>query len=501
MYDVNEQIGLPEFGFDNTFARLSGRFYTRLPPTPVSEPEVVKLNIDLAAELGLEPKTLQTKSGAEILSGNYVPQGSEPLAMVYAGHQFGGWVPELGDGRAILLGEVIGKDGHRRDIQLKGAGPTPYSRMGDGRAALGPVLREYIVSEAMWGLGIPTTRSLAAVATGDIVVREQPLPGAIIVRVAESHIRVGTFQFFSARSDVEGVRELADYVIERHFSGIGNSEDRYELLLQAVVKRQAKLIAKWQLVGFIHGVMNTDNTSIVGETIDYGPCAFMDKYDPKKVFSSIDQLGRYAYENQPGIGYWNLACYGQTLLPLINGDEETSVNRVREIIGEYPTLFQRGYLCGLRQKLGLQTHREGDQTLADDLLNEMAKEGMDYTVTFRHLCSLGWDVGAGTREAKKVFQTSKGLRDWSIRWKERLKADGIHAIPSEQLMKLANPAYIPRNHLIEEAIRFAVSEGDYSYFYKLIDVLRNPFESDSASTRYSMPPSPEEAVTQTFCGT
>ena len=316
MQELAEQLVVPKFGFDNTFARLSERFYTRLPPTPVSEPTLIKLNSKLAINLGLDPQALQTNSGVGMLSGNYLPQGSEPLAMVYAGHQFGGWVPQLGDGRAILLGEVLSKDGRRQDIQLKGAGPTPYSRMGDGRAALGPVLREYIVSEAMWALGIPTTRSLAAVATGDRVFREQALPGAIVARGAESHVRGGTFQFFSARSDKDGVKELADYVIERHFSDIGAAGDRYELLLNAVVMRQADLIAQWQLVGVIHGVMNTDNTSIVGETIDYGPCAFMDNYDPKKVFSSIDQMGRYAYANQPGIGYWNQTCFGQALLDL-----------------------------------------------------------------------------------------------------------------------------------------------------------------------------------------
>jgi uncharacterized protein YdiU (UPF0061 family) len=501
MHEPVEQLILPEFGFDNTFVHLSERFYTRLSPTPVSEPTLVKLNSKLAINLGLDPQALQTTSGAGILGGNYLPQGSEPLAMVYAGHQFGGWVPQLGDGRAILLGEVLGKDGRRRDIQLKGAGPTPYSRMGDGRAALGPVLREYIVSEAMWALGIPTTRSLAAVVTGDTVFREQALPGAIVARVAESHVRVGTFQFFSARSDTAGVKEMADYVIARHFSDIDSTHDKYELLLNAVVMRQAALIAQWQLVGFIHGVMNTDNTSIVGETIDYGPCAFMDKYDPKKVFSSIDQLGRYAYANQPGIGYWNLGCFGQTLLPLIEGDVDASLKKAQEIVGQYPALFQEAYLKGLRKKLGLQTEQEGDRALAEDLLSEMAKEGVDYTVTFRNLSALGLSIAGEVRQAEKFFEHSKGFQEWIVRWNKRLREDGVHAMTHTRVMRSANPAVIPRNHLVEEAIKFAVADGDYSHFHKLVEMVERPYDEAASSTKYALPPRPEEEVTQTFCGT
>ena len=501
MHEPSEQLGVPEFGFDNTFARLSERFYTRLPPTPVSEPRLIKLNNKLAINLGLNPQALQTNFGAGMLSGNYLPQGSEPLAMVYAGHQFGGWVPQLGDGRAILLGEVLSKDGRRRDIQLKGAGPTPYSRMGDGRAALGPVLREYMVSEAMWALGIPTTRSLAAVATGDTVFREQALPGAIVARVAESHVRVGTFQFFSARSDIDGVKELADYVIERHFSGIGSAGDRYESLLNAVVMRQADLIAQWQLVGFIHGVMNTDNTSIVGETIDYGPCAFMDNYDPKKVFSSIDQMGRYAYANQPGIGYWNLTCFGQTLLPLIEGDEDTSLKRAQEIVAQYPDLYQKAYLKGLRGKLGLQTEQDGDQALAEDLLDEMARESMDYTMTFRNLSRPGLSTSGEDTQAGEGFKSSEGFREWVVRWNKRVREDGVHEVTHEKLMRSLIRAVIPRNHLVEEAIRFAVDEGNYSYFHKLVEIVERPYDEAGFFTKYALPPTPEEEITQTFCGT
>ena len=421
--------------------------------------------------------------------------------MVYAGHQFGGWVPQLGDGRAILLGEVVGRDGVRRDIQLKGAGPTPYSRNGDGRAALGPVLREYILSEAMYALGIPTTRSLAAVDTGDTIFREEELPGAIVVRVAESHIRVGTFQFFSSQADVAGLKALADYVIERHFPSINKAEGKYEAFLGAVVHRQASLIAHWQLIGFIHGVMNTDNTSIAGETIDYGPCAFMDSYDPKKVFSSIDQFGRYAYSNQPGIGYWNVACLGQALLPLIEGNEKVVLDKVQEIIGEYPRVFQDAYLVGLRKKLGLRKNLEADEALGQDLLQEMAKERIDFTLAFRQLAAYHNSNIAKSAEAKRFFKISKGLQNWIARWSRRLEKEGVDSLGREALMESVNPAYIPRNHLVEEAIKYAVSENDFSRFYKLLAVLENPYEEVARSARYGLPPEPHEEVKATFCGT
>ncbi|MEE2694415.1 MAG: YdiU family protein [Pseudomonadota bacterium] len=501
MHERIDELNAAQFTFDNTFARLPGRFYTRLAPTPVSSPKVIKVNNQLAEILGLDPEALESCSGATILSGNSVPKGSEPLAMVYAGHQFGGWVPQLGDGRAILLGEIVGRDGVRRDIQLKGAGPTPYSRSGDGRAALGPVLREYILSEAMWRLGIATTRALAVVDTGDIILREEELPGAIVVRVAESHIRVGTFQFFSSRSDTAGLKALADYVIERHFPSIDNAEGKYESLLEAVVRRQASLIAHWQLIGFIHGVMNTDNTSVVGETIDYGPCAFMDSYDPKKVFSSIDQFGRYAYSNQPGIGYWNIACFSQALLPLIGGAEKSALDRVEKIVGKYPELFREAYLVGLRKKLGLRKELQIDETLGQDLLQEIAEEGMDYTVTFRHLVSYHGSNGPRVAAAQRFFGVSKGLKDWIGRWSRRLEEDGVDSRGREAVMESANPVYIPRNHLVEEAIRYAVRENDYSYFHKLIAVLENPYEEVASLARYGLPPEPHEEVKATFCGT
>jgi serine/tyrosine/threonine adenylyltransferase len=372
--------------FDNTYARLPDRFFARLRPTPVASPRLVKLNTKLALDLGLDPEELTTPQGVEILAGNRVPVGGDPLAMAYAGHQFGTFVPQLGDGRAILIGEVIDRAGTRRDIQLKGAGPTPYSRRGDGRAALGPVLREYIVSEAMAALGIPTTRALAAVTTGEPVWRETSLPGAVLTRVASSHIRVGTFQFFAARGDVDGIRCLADHVIGRHYPDAAGAANPYRALLDQIIARQASLIARWLLVGFIHGVMNTDNMSIAGETIDYGPCAFMDSYHPQTVYSSIDQMGRYAYGNQPEIAEWNLVRLAETLLPVLAEDHDAAILEAKEAIGTFAKLFETAYTAGLSRKLGLLESQPDDSSLAKDLLDRMANNGADFTLVFRRLC-------------------------------------------------------------------------------------------------------------------
>src|SRR4249919_860135 len=373
------------FAFDNSYARLPDRFFARLRPTPVAAPRLVRLNKKLAWHLRLDPGKLAAPEGVEILAGNRVPKRGEPLAMAYGGHQFGTFVPQLGDGRAILLGEVIDRDGVRRDIQLKGSGPTPFSRRGDGRAALGPVLREYIVSEAMAALGIPTTRALAAVTSGERVQRETMLPGAVLTRVASSHIRVGTFQFFAARGDTEGVRQLADHVIARHYPEIANAERPYHALLAGVIARQADLVARWLLVGFIHGVMNTDNCSISGETIDYGPCAFMDEYNPAQVFSSIDEMGRYAYANQPRIALWNLTRLAECLLPLFSDDKDKAIEQAQFALGEFAEKFTTAYQAGLRAKIGLFTQRDGDEALVQDLLDAMAKNQADFTLTFRHL--------------------------------------------------------------------------------------------------------------------
>src|ERR1700726_2199643 len=390
------------FPFQNTYAALPDGFFARVAPTPVASPKLIKLNRPLATHLGLDPDRLSSPEGVEILAGKQIPDGADPIAMAYAGHQFGHFVPQLGDGRAILLGEVIDADGIRRDIQLKGSGPTPFSRRGDGRAALGPVLREYIVSEAMAVLGIPTTRSLAAVMTGESVLRETPLPGAVLTRVASSHIRVGTFQYFAARSDTEGVRRLADHVIGRHYPHLADAERPYHALLEAVITRQADLVARWLLVGFIHGVMNTDNTSISGETIDYGPCAFMDHYDPAKVFSSIDELGRYAYANQPRIALWNLTRFAECLLPLLSDEQDKAISEAQAELGDFVERFDAAYQAGLRAKLGLFTARDGDPLLAQELLETMARNQADFTLTFRRLSDAAQDP-ASDREVRQLF--------------------------------------------------------------------------------------------------
>jgi serine/tyrosine/threonine adenylyltransferase len=393
--------------FDNLYARLPDRFYVRLDPTPVAAPKLVRVNAALAETLGIDPLELARPEGVAVLAGNAVAPGSEPMALAYAGHQFGHFVPQLGDGRANLLGEVVGRDGVRRDIQLKGSGPTPFSRRGDGRAALGPVLREYLISEAMAALGVPTTRTLAAVTTGETVWRETPLPGAVLTRVAASHIRVGTFQYFASRGDVEGVRVLADHAIARHYPEAAGASDPYRALLEGVVARQADLVAQWLLIGFIHGVMNTDNCSIAGETIDYGPCAFMDGYDPGAVFSSIDHQGRYAYGNQPRIALWNLTRLAECLLPLLDGNEEAA----KEALAGFAPRFHAAYLGGLRRKIGLLTEREGDDNLTQDLLALMAADGADFTLTFRGLC----DAADGDGSVRALFKDGAAFDAWAAR--------------------------------------------------------------------------------------
>jgi len=488
------------FAFDNSYARLPDRFFARLPPTPVAAPRLVRLNEKLARHLGLDPAQLATLEGVAILAGNRVPEHGEPLAMAYAGHQFGHFVPQLGDGRAILLGEVVDRDGVRRDIQLKGSGPTPFSRQGDGRAALGPVLREYIVSEAMAALGIPTTRTLAAVTTGETVWRETPLPGAVLTRVASSHIRIGTFQFFAARGDVDAVRHLADHVIARHYPEAAAAANRYLALLDLVISRQAELVARWLLVGFIHGVMNTDNMSIAGETIDYGPCAFMDAYDPATVYSSIDTVGRYAYGNQPRIAKWNLARLAEALLPLLADDKDAAVAEAQEVLGAFGTRFEAAYTAGLRRKLGLLQPRPDDLPLAQDLLERMAGNGADFTLTFRRLSDAAADPEADAA-VRSLFTDPAALDDWATRWRQRLAEEGGEASDLRAAMRAANPAFIPRNHLVEEAISAAVNHGDFSAFETLLTVLSTPYKDQPAFGRYADPPRPEQIVRQTFCGT
>lgn len=494
------------FPFDNSYARLPDRFFAELAPSPVSAPKLIRVNDELARHLGLDPDYLASPEGVEILAGNRIAGGSEPIAMAYAGHQFGGWSPQLGDGRAMLLGEVIDQDGVRRDIQLKGSGPTPFSRMGDGRAWLGPVLREYIVSEAMAALGVPTTRALAAVTTGDVVVREQPFPGAVLTRVARSHIRVGTFQFFAARRDVEALRLLCDHVIARHYPDIAEADNPAVALLVRVMERQAALVANWMHVGFIHGVMNTDNMSVAGETIDYGPCAFMDRYHPEMVFSSIDQHGRYAYRNQPGIAHWNLACLAQSLMPLFDADEDKAVEIGQETLNGFPKLYETAYLSGMQKKLGLGEAQEGDAALALDLLARMAENQADFTLTFRELCEIADpDIDAErAREtdvrARNQFVDPTAFDAWAVQWRNRLGKEPLDKDGRHTAMRTVNPAFIPRNHLVEEAIQAALVD-DFKPFEDLLSVLKTPYVSQPDFARQAEPPQPEQIVRETFCGT
>src|ERR1700753_3298330 len=472
------------FPFQNTYAALPANFFARVAPTPVAAPRLIKLNRPLAVQLGLDPDLLDSPEGAEILSGKRLPDGADPIAMAYAGHQFGHFVRQLGDGRAILLGEVIDKNGVRRDIQLKGSGPTPFSRRGDGRAALGPVLREYIVSEAMFALGVPTTRSLAAVVTGESVMRETVLPGAVLTRVASSHIRVGTFQYFAARQDTDALRRLADHVIARHYPDLAGADRPYHALLAGVVARQAELVARWLHIGFIHGVMNTDNTSISGETIDYGPCAFMDHYDPATVFSSIDEQGRYAYANQPRIMLWNLTRLAECLLPLFSEDKDQAVEQAQQILGEFPAKFTTAYQAGLRQKAGLLTERDGDEALLQDLLEAMARNHADFTLTFRGLSEAALDAD-GDQKVRQLFAEPAAYDEWAVRWRQRIGDEPQDPAARRAGMTLVNPAFIPRNHRVEAVIQAAVNRDDFVPFEELLTVLSKPYDDQPAFVGYA----------------
>lgn len=491
------------FGFVNTYARLPEHFYSRLVPIPVAAPRLIKVNVELARNLHLDADALASAEGVEVLAGNRVAAGSEPIALAYAGHQFGYFVPQLGDGRAILLGEVLGSDGVRYDIQLKGSGPTAFSRRGDGRAALGPVLREYIVSEAMAALGVPTTRALAAVTTGERVMRETILPGAVLARVAASHLRVGTFQYFAAKGDIEGLRTLANYAIARHYPEAAQAKQPIRSLLDGVVTRQAHLVAQWMLLGFIHGVMNTDNTSISGETIDYGPCAFIEAYDPGTVFSSIDANGRYGYSNQPAAAHWNLARLAEALLPIMvqeAGSEEAALDSATQALTAFEPLFKVARMAGLRKKLGLFSEREEDVALAENLLQCMAANRADFTLTFRRLC----DAASGTEgdaSVRALFAHPEAYDAWAAAWRLRLEGEMILTEVRVESMRRSNPKFIPRNHLVQAVIDAAVMRQDFLPFEELLDVVTHPFEDRPEKDRYATPASPEECVTQTFCGT
>jgi len=478
--------------FDNSYARLPEMFFARLNPVPVREPKLVVFNTSLAQLLGLNPDALNSSEGAAVFAGNSIPRGAEPLAQAYAGHQFGSFTM-LGDGRAILLGEQITPQGERFDIQFKGSGKTPFSRQGDGRAALGPMLREYIISEALHALNIPTTRSLAVVTTGEPVFRETVLQGAILTRTAASHIRVGTFEYAAARGTPDDIKTLADYTIRRHFPDLALHETPYLALLQAVMARQASLMARWLLVGFIHGVMNTDNMALCGETIDYGPCAFMDTYDPDTVFSSIDHGGRYAYGRQPQIAQWNLARFAETLLPLIHQDQQTAVSMAKGAISGFSDTFRRCWLTGMRKKLGLLNQEADDSALVQDLLDSMHRHGADFTNTFR-------DLSSGALPEASMFM-NLDFKEWFERWQARLKRQPDDWETSRRLMNSNNPAIIPRNHRVEEALAAAVEQNEYSIMEKLLDVLARPFQDPPDRAGYHLPPPPSDQPYRTFCGT
>ncbi|MCE9532802.1 MAG: YdiU family protein [Planctomycetes bacterium] len=477
--------------FDNTYVRLPDVCFAMAKPATVERPQVSILNHRLAKELGLDLTAMSPETAAALFAGQVLPDGTQPIAQAYAGHQFGVFTM-LGDGRAILLGEHRTPHGRLVDIQLKGAGRTQFSRGGDGRAALGPMLREYVISEAMSALGIPTTRSLAVVTTGESVYRTSELKGAVLTRVAASHIRVGTFQYLAARRDEPSLRVLADFAIDRHYPELAEAPRKYFDFLRAVADRQASLIAQWQLVGFIHGVMNTDNMAISGETIDYGPCAFMNIYSPATVFSSIDHAGRYAYGNQPAIAQWNLARFAETLLPLLDPDQEKAIAIALEVLGEFSAMFERYSLAGMRKKLGLQTNEAEDVEIIQSLLDWMQKSKADFTNTFRDLSSE--ELPVGDRYLDPEFQT------WHARWQQRLDRDGLPSTSIYATMRAVNPAVIPRNHRVEEALSAAEDAEDLSVLHRLLAVLSSPYEVSAETAPYQAPP-PDDRNYRTFCGT
>ncbi|MGB5540013.1 MAG: YdiU family protein [Gammaproteobacteria bacterium] len=487
--------------FNNTYVNLGGDFYVRSPPSPVANPVLIVFNQALGDALGLSDTGLDSSDGTAILAGNRVPAGAEPLAMAYAGHQFGNFVPQLGDGRALLLGQVVDPGGVHHDLHLKGSGRTAFSRGGDGRAALGPVLREYLVSEAMAKLGVPTTRALAAVTTGERVVRQDLVPGGVITRTARSFVRVGTFEYFSSRGNLDAVTKLADYVIEHNYPACRDAANPHLAWLEAIIDRQAALIAQWMQFGFIHGVMNTDNMSIAGETIDYGPCAFMDHYAHGQVYSSIDRHGRYAYNNQPNIGLWNLTRLAETLLPLLDDDTGAAVEAATGALKNYAGHYEDYWLDGMRAKTGLQTRHDDDRALIDELLDVMAANHADFTLTFYYLSTLAMEPAEQDRDVRALFDNPGQFDQWAQQWRARLHQEGSIDATRQARMRAVNPVYIPRNHQIEAAIRAAEDHGDFSVFHQLHAVLEKPYELQAQKDVYMLPPEPDEVVQQTFCGT
>jgi uncharacterized protein YdiU (UPF0061 family) len=478
--------------FDNTYAQLPERFFAKQAPVQVSDPKLVRINRELAATLSINPEWLESADGVSMLAGNTIAEGSEPIAQAYAGHQFGGFSAQLGDGRAILLGEIVDSNGARKDLQLKGSGRTIFSRGGDGKAALGPVIREYIVSEAMAALGVPTTRALAAVTTGEKVLRQEgPLPGGVFARVASSHIRVGTYQYFLARNDNDALRFLADHTIARHFPDAAENENPYAALLDSAITAQASLIAHWMSLGFIHGVMNTDNTAISGETIDYGPCAFMDAFHPQKTFSSIDTGGRYAWGNQADIGLWNLTRFAETLLPLISEDSDKAIEIAETSLARFPEQFNSQYVSRFRAKIGLPA--EAPMPLIQETLDLLASQKVDFTLFFRHLTKVA--AGDSPETITSLFSDKESFEQWFAKW--RNEADSANCLAN---MRASNPILIPRNHRVEEAIQSAYN-GDYAPFHCLVEALANPYSEQAEYADLEKAPLPEEVVCETFCGT
>jgi uncharacterized protein YdiU (UPF0061 family) len=482
--------------FDNSYVRLPERFYVRQAPVPVADPALIRVNHPLARLLGIDPSWLESADGVKVIAGNRVPEGAEPIATVYAGHQFGSWNPRLGDGRAILLGEVIGTDGERYDLQLKGSGITPFSRMGDGRAPLGPIVREYLVSEAMAALGVPTCRTLAAVTSGEAVFRETRLDGGVLVRVAKSHIRIGTLQYFASTEDQDALRLLVEHVIARHYPDAAETDNPVLAMFEQVLQRQAQLIGHWQTLGFIHGVMNTDNMLLSGETIDYGPCAFVDGFDSSAVFSSIDHGGRYAYRNQPGITHWNLACLAQALLPLFADDNERAAEIAQAALDTFPERYAEAYLGRLRGKFGLTREEADDVALMQEFLDLLERGRSDFTLAFRRLADLATDAPG----VESLFDFPGYFDDWLARWRERCARETVDATTRGRQMAAVNPAFIPRNHLVEAAIASAY-DGDFAPFHRLLERLEDPYSYTGGDADLASPPRPEQVVQQTFCGT
>lgn len=490
--------------FNNQYIALGEKFYSHTSPAAVARPSLIKFNEELANSLGISSSDTSDNDVAAVFSGNTVPRGAQPVAMAYAGHQFGHFVPQLGDGRALLLGEVCANNGTSYGIQLKGSGQTYFSRNGDGRAALGPVLREYLLSESMAKLNVPTTRALAAVSTGENVVRENLLPGGVITRVASSFVRVGTFEYFRARGDEQSIRKLADFVIQSNYADIAEDENPYISLLQTVVERQAVLIAQWMQLGFIHGVMNTDNMSVVGETIDYGPCAFIDAYKHDKVFSSIDHHGRYAYNNQPNIALWNLTRLAECLIPLIAENIEAAVEIAQNILTTYIESYQKHWLAGMRAKFGMtaiQGMDQQDQALIESLFNIMDANSADFTLTFFHLARLKYVSDSNDQNCRVLFANPVEFDKWIVKWRERLSQESATDDERQSAMQHVNPVYIPRNHQVEAAIRAAEDHADFSVFHDLHEVLQNPYSLQTGKDNYLLPPEADETVEKTFCGT